>query len=522
MAGYCHSGKKCKFSHGTGVMDENDIAVAMLAARINRNPQAELALAIAASLLEKSSHEVNKVHLSQQKRTFHEKVCLLRSTLRMSKGEVHLTVDRNALFATSFLEIMYRPKKELKKKLFVHFKGEGGLDYGGLAREWFYLLSHELFTPKRGLFEFSDHQSYLLQIANNFSVDIYMKEAEDLECLLNEKNNNNNNNTANNNNNNSNNNDDDNKLNKSPSQELSPSNRLDASLSVTNEDVSNEPHLSLAELRSKMDSRYYLFLGRVLGLAVFHNHFVDAVFVNTFYRCLGGFPITLRDIEKLDEQLHRSLLWLLENNGVEELNMRFTIDVVVNERVRSVELLPGGRNKLVTDLNKEEYVSCLIDWRVHRETKAQLSALKSGFHEFIPEAKLKKFSEQEIEYLISGEAKIDTDDWEKNTIYKNCDREATIVTWFWQLITGGDEKFRYKVLQFVTGTQRIPTEGFQALQGSDGPRKFCIQRTADVHKLPSSHTCFNRLDLPDYESFEELKMKLELAVSGFQGFSDEK
>jgi heme/copper-type cytochrome/quinol oxidase subunit 2 len=102
--------------------------------------------------------------------------------------------------------------------------------------------------------------------------------------------------------------------------------------------------------------------------------------------------------------------------------------------------------------------------------------LKSGFHEFIPEAKLKKFSEQEIEviiiilvimiiiviviiiikqYLISGEAKIDTDDWEKNTIYKNCDREATIVTWFWQLITSGDEKFRYKVLQFVTGTQRV-------------------------------------------------------------------
>jgi hypothetical protein len=40
--------------------------------------------------------------------------------------------------------------------------------------------------------------------------------------------------------------------------------------------------------------------------------------------------------------------------------MRFTIDVVVNERVRSVELLPGGRNKLVTDLNKEEYVRLAV------------------------------------------------------------------------------------------------------------------------------------------------------------------
>ncbi len=31
-------------------------------------------------------------------------------------------------------------------------------------------------------------------------------------------------------------------------------------------------------------------------------------------------------------------------------------------------------------------------------------------------------------------------------------------------------------LQFCTGTPRVPLEGFQALQGSDGPRKFTIQR----------------------------------------------
>jgi hypothetical protein len=34
------------------------------------------------------------------------------------------------------------------------------------SREWFFLLSHELFSPKRGLFEFSDEQTYLLQIAS--------------------------------------------------------------------------------------------------------------------------------------------------------------------------------------------------------------------------------------------------------------------------------------------------------------------------------------------------------------------
>lgn len=43
----------------------------------------------------------------------------------------------------------------LKTKLWVEFEGEVGLDYGGLAREWFYLLSKEMFNPYYGLFEYS-------------------------------------------------------------------------------------------------------------------------------------------------------------------------------------------------------------------------------------------------------------------------------------------------------------------------------------------------------------------------------
>ena len=45
--------------------------------------------------------------------------------------------------------------EKLKSRLYVKFQGESGLDYGGLAREWFYLLSHEMFSPYYGLFEYS-------------------------------------------------------------------------------------------------------------------------------------------------------------------------------------------------------------------------------------------------------------------------------------------------------------------------------------------------------------------------------
>lgn len=43
----------------------------------------------------------------------------------------------------------------LKTKLWIEFENEVGLDYGGLAREWFFLLSKEMFNPYYGLFEYS-------------------------------------------------------------------------------------------------------------------------------------------------------------------------------------------------------------------------------------------------------------------------------------------------------------------------------------------------------------------------------
>ena len=52
----------------------------------------------------------------------------------------------------------------LKTKLWIEFDNEVGLDYGGLAREWFYLLSKDMFNPYYGLFEYSATDNYTLQI----------------------------------------------------------------------------------------------------------------------------------------------------------------------------------------------------------------------------------------------------------------------------------------------------------------------------------------------------------------------
>jgi E3 ubiquitin-protein ligase HUWE1 len=78
---------------------------------------------------------------------------------------------------------------------------------------------------------------------------------------------------------------------------------------------------------------------------------------------------------------------------------------------------------------------------------------------------------------------------------------------------------RTAFLQFVTGTSRLPSDGFKALQGFNGPQKFNIHKDYNTEHLPRAHTCFNQLDLPPYDSKEALVEKLTLAIiEGKEGF----
>lgn len=59
------------------------------------------------------------------------------------------------------------------------------------------------------------------------------------------------------------------------------------------------------------------------------------------------------------------------------------------------------------------------------------------------------------------------------------------------------------------------------LAGSNGPQKFCIEKVGKETWLPRSHTCFNRLDLPPYKSYEQLVEKLTFAIEETEGFGQE-
>ena len=95
--------------------------------------------------------------------------------------------------------------------------------------------------------------------------------------------------------------------------------------------------------------------------------------------------------------------------------------------------------------------------------------------------------------------------------------------WFWEALDDMDTESKARLLQFVTGTSRVPVTGFRDLQGSLGTKKFCIElvASADPGSLPKAHTCFNRIDLPEYCSQAQMLEKLKIAMENTMGFGIE-
>ncbi|KFO20604.1 E3 ubiquitin-protein ligase HECW1 [Fukomys damarensis] len=350
-------------------------------------------------------------------------------------GKIKLIIRRDHLLEGTFNQVMAYSRKELQRnKLYITFVGEEGLDYSGPSREFFFLLSQELFNPYYGLFEYSANDTYTVQISP-------------MSAFV-------------------------------------------------------ENHLE-----------WFRFSGRILGLALIHQYLLDAFFTRPFYKALLRLPCDLSDLEYLDEEFHQSLQWMKDNNITDILDLTFTVNEEVFGQVTERELKSGGANTQVTEKNKKEYIERMVKWRVERGVVQQTEALVRGFYEVVDSRLVSVFDARELELVIAGTAEIDLNDWRNNTEYRGGYHDGhLVIRWFWAAVERFNNEQRLRLLQFVTGTSSVPYEGFAALRGSNGLRRFCIEKWGKITSLPRAHTCFNRLDLPPYPSYSMLYEKLLTAV----------
>lgn len=257
----------------------------------------------------------------------------------------------------------------------------------------------------------------------------------------------------------------------------------------------------------------FKFVGRIIGKAIYDAQLLDAYFTRSFYKHILGMKPTYHDIEAQDPEYYKSLKWMLENDitGILDYTMSAEYDEFGKQTI--VDLMPNGRNIPVTEENKSEYVRLVTEVRMTKTIEKQIEAFKEGFYQLIPHDDCKIFNELELELLMSGLPDIDMADLKANVEYTGYTASSPQVNWFWRCVGKMDQEDLARLVMFVTGTSKVPLEGFSMLQGMNGTQKFQIHRVAgNTLRLPSAHTCFNQLDLPEYSSAEILSERLLRAV----------
>ena len=111
---------------------------------------------------------------SNERKNLVQKMATLRQelqSLQPQSGHCRIEVSRKDILEESYRAIIKMRQKDLRKRLMIKFKGEEGLDYGGVAREWLYFLSHEMLNPQYGLFQYTREDIYTLQINRDSAVN---------------------------------------------------------------------------------------------------------------------------------------------------------------------------------------------------------------------------------------------------------------------------------------------------------------------------------------------------------------
>jgi ubiquitin-protein ligase E3 A len=277
-------------------------------------------------------------------------------------------------------------------------------------------------------------------------------------------------------------------------------------------------------------SRYYWFnpsvledtqelfrtLGTVVALAVYNQIVLPIRFPLLTYKKLLGKPIGLADMREIEAEMVNSFKQMLDmpKNGddVADLGLTFVASQEFYGTAREVPLKPGGQFIEVTNANVEEYVRAYVDWYTGESVRGPFRYFTGGFQRLLQNDMYKAFSPDELDILVSGEEVLEWNELEKNAKYDEGYRPSSkAVKMFWEVFRELSPELKKKFLVFTTGTDRAPMGGL-------GNVVITIRRAENPAGLPVSHTCFSLIELPEYQSKDEMRRKLTVAITETEGF----
>lgn len=345
---------------------------------------------------------------------------------------LQINVNRNTLIEDA-LNSLNRNSAEFKKPLKVKFKGELGVDDGGVQKEFFQLVIRDLFDVGYGMFEYNE-----------------------------------------------------------------------------------ETHLYWFKKDTFESPIKFELAGIILGLAIYNGHILDLHLPLAVYKKLLGREVALEDFAQIDPQVAKSLKAILnyQNEDISEvMGLTFIVEYESWGAKVCEELIPGGKDILITQSNKQEYVDMFVDFMMNISVSKWFSSFKKGFINCCGGEILNILEPEDLEMLIWGSQILDYSKLKQVANYQDgYTEDSQTIQFFWEAIEELNEDEKKKFLFFLTGWDRAPINGLSDL-------KFNISRHGDNQEhLPSAHTCFNHLLLPDYESKEILLQKLKTAINNAEGF----
>ena len=219
---------------------------------------------------------------------------------RHPQPPLQLSVRRDQVFMDSFKFLSFKSGDEIKYgKLSIRFHGEEGVDAGGVTREWFQVLSKQMFNPDYALF-------------NPVSSDRTTFHPNRLSKI-------------------------------------------------------NDEHLM-----------FFKFIGRIIGKALYEGRALDCHFSRAVYKRILGKTVSIKDMETVDVEYYKSLLWMLDNDITGAIDETFSVTTDDFGVTEVVDLVGDGRNIPVTEENKQEYVQRIVEHRLTGSVQAQLEQFLKG------------------------------------------------------------------------------------------------------------------------------------------------
>jgi len=268
--------------------------------------------------------------------------------------------------------------------------------------------------------------------------------------------------------------------------------------------------------RSSLENeREFELIGIILGAAIYNGVILDARFPHVVYKKLMSQPVGLADLQKCFPEMGKSFRQLLEMSAEQVEGCCLCMQVSYDEfgESKTFDLMPSGGEIAITIDNRDEYVRLYVKYLLADSIERQFAAFQRGFHSVCGGECLMLFRWEELELLICGSPVLDFEALERATQYDDgFSRQHPTVVIMWEVIHALEVEQQKKFLFFCTGSDRVPIKGL-------GNLNFVISRNGtDESRLPSAHTCFNHLLLPEYKSKTKLKEQLLKAIVDTEGF----